>query len=267
MNIGLLQCDHVATDFQPIAGDYPAMFGALFERHAPQITLTPYAVCDDEWPSTLAECDAYITTGARFSVYDDVPWIQRLKAFVRQLHAAGQPYIGICFGHQMLAEALGGRVAKAPTGWGVGVHACEITQTEAPEIWMQPPQRQCRLQYMHQDQVLQLPARAVVLASSAHCPVAMFRVGQHMLGIQAHPEFTADYSRALLHDRRARIGDARTQQALDSLNQPTDEAVVAQWIAAFLHTLGAHTLGAQASLPAVNKAAQPSDSLLGPEAV
>ncbi len=236
MNIGLLQCDHVAERFQHSAGDYPAMCGALFQRHAPQITLTPFAVCDNEWPSTLDECDAYITNGSRFSVYDDVPWIHRLKEFVRQLHDAGKPYVGICFGHQMLAEALGGSVAKAPAGWGVGVHAMEVTQMEA---WMQPPQRQCHLQYMHQDQVLQLPAHAVVLGSSAHCSVAMFRVGQHMLGIQAHPEFTADYSRALLHDRRARIGDERTQQALDSLSRPADEAVVVQWIAAFLHTLGA----------------------------
>lgn len=233
MNIGLLQCDHVAERFQAIAGDYPEMFGALFQRHAPAITLTPYAVCDDEWPTTLDECDAYITTGSRFSVYDDVPWIHRLKAFVRELHDVGKPYVGICFGHQMLAEALEGRVAKAPTGWGVGVHACEITQAES---WMQSPQRQCKLQYMHQDQVLELPTNAVVLASSPHCPVAMFRVGPHMLGIQAHPEFTANYSRALLHDRRTRIGDERTQQALDSLHQPTDEAVVVQWIAAFLHS-------------------------------
>lgn len=231
MKIGLLQCDHVAERFQHIAGDYPAMFGALFQRYAPETTLTPYAVCDDEWPGTVDECDAYLTTGSRFSVYDDVPWIHRLKAFVRQLHEAGKPYVGICFGHQMLAEALGGRVAKAPTGWGVGVHACEITQTDN---CMQPPLHQCRLQYMHQDQVLQLPANAVVLGSSAHCPVAIFRVGQQMLGLQAHPEFTADYSRALLHDRRARIGHERTQLALDSLNQPTDEAVVVQWIAAFL---------------------------------
>ncbi|MBI1761384.1 MAG: type 1 glutamine amidotransferase [Acidobacteria bacterium] len=234
MNIGLLQCDHVAERFQHSAGDYPAMFGALFQRHAPEITLTPFAVCADEWPAALNECAAYITTGSRFSVYDDVPWIHRLKAFVRQIHEAGKPYVGICFGHQMLAEALGGRVAKAPSGWGVGVHACEITQAESPEIWMQPPQRQCWLQYMHQDQVLELPAHAVVLGRSAHCPVAMFRAAPHMLGIQAHPEFTADYSRALLHDRRARIGDERAQQALDSLGQPTDEAVIMQWIAVFL---------------------------------
>lgn len=239
MNIGLLQCDHVAERFQSIAGDYPALFGALFQRYAPEITLTTYAVCDDEWPGTLDDCDAYLCTGSRFSVYDDVPWIHRLKGFVRLLHDAGKPYVGICFGHQMLAEALSGRVTKAPTGWGVGVHACEITQTESPEIWMEPTQHQCRLQYMHQDQVLQLPAHAVVLGSSAHCPIAMFRVGHQMLGIQAHPEFTADYSRALLHDRRARIGEERTQEALDSLNQPTDEAVVVQWIAVFLRQITA----------------------------
>ena len=231
MNVGLLQCDHVAERFAHIAGDYPAMFGALFEQYAPDITLMNFAVCDDEWPENTGDCAAYLCTGSRFSVYDDVPWIHRLKDFVRELQAANKPFVGICFGHQMLAEALGGRVAKAESGWGVGVHALEVSQTEN---WMQPPQTVCRLQYMHQDQVLELPTGSVVLGGSAHCPVGMFRVGQTMLGIQAHPEFPVAYSAALLHDRRTRIGDACTQTALESLQQSTDDGVVTQWLAAFV---------------------------------
>ena len=231
MRIGLLQCDHVADRFQSIAGDYPQMFGALFERYAPEHTLVPFDVCNDVWPTSLNVCDAYLCTGSRWSVCDDIAWIHTLKQFVRQVRDVGKPFVGICFGHQMMAEALGGQVAKAETGWGAGVHAVEFPQTES---WMQPPQASLRLQYMHQDQVLRLPDQAVVIGRSAHCPNAAMRIGTTLLGVQAHPEFTADYSAALLHDRRERIGAERTNAALASLQQATDEASATRWIAQFL---------------------------------
>lgn len=231
MKIGLLECDHVLDRFRHIGGDYREMFAALFARHAPTISLQPFDVCNGELPRALDECAGYLCTGSRYSVYDDVDWIHQLKDFVRQLRAAGRPFVGICFGHQMLAEALGGQVRKAAQGWGVGAQTIELLRQEA---WMQPPQPSCRLQYLHQDQVQQLPAESVVLGQSAHCPVAMFRVGATMLGIQAHPEFPAAYSDALLQDRVERIGADRVQAARASLAQVTDEAVVAQWIAGFL---------------------------------
>lgn len=231
MRIGLLQCDHVADRFQSIAGDYPQMFGALFERYAPEHTLVPFDVCNDVWPTSLNVCDAYLCTGSRWSVYDDIAWIHTLKQFVRQVRNANKPFVGICFGHQMMAEALGGQVAKAPTGWGVGVHAVEFPQMES---WMQPPQASLRLQYMHQDQVLRLPEQAVALGHSDHCPNAAMRIGTTMLGIQAHPEFTADYSAALLHDRRERIGAQQVDQALASIQQFTDVRLSMTWIDQFL---------------------------------
>lgn len=228
MNIGLLQCDHVADRFQPIAGDYPEMFGALFGKH---LNLIPYDVCNGTWPASLRECDGYLCTGSRWSVYEDVPWIHDLKAFVRSAYETRTPFIGICFGHQMMAEALGGKVEKSLYGWGVGIRDVEIIQTEA---WMQPPQRTLKLHYMHQDQVVQLPANSVVLARSEHCPIAAFRVGETMLGLQAHPEFTNDYSAALLTDRLARIGADRVEEARASLVHHTDENLFVQWVAGFL---------------------------------
>lgn len=231
MKIGLLQCDHVAERFQSSAGDYPQMFGALLQQHAPNLELVPYDVCNNVWPAQLDECAGYLCTGSRWSVYDEAGWIQTLKQFVRQVAEAQKPFVGICFGHQMLAEALGGHVNKAATGWGVGVHALEIT---APQAWMQPAALQCNLQYMHQDQVLRLPDQAIVLGQSAHCPAAALQIGSTLLGIQAHPEFTTAYSAALLHDRRARIGAEKTDAALASLELPTHEAIVAQWIETFL---------------------------------
>lgn len=231
MKVGLLECDHVRAQWRHFAGDYRRMFAALLKRHAPQFALQTFDVCNGEFPAALDACDAYLTTGARASVYDELPWIERLKDFVRQLHAAQKPFVGVCFGHQMLAEALGGRVAKAAQGWGAGVHNIEITQ---PEAWMTPPATQLRLQFMHQDQIAQLPVGGQVLASAAHCPIAMFRVGRTMLGIQAHPEFTPDYVGALLDDRVTLIGADKCAAAQASLRQITDEGLVTQWIAQFL---------------------------------
>jgi GMP synthase-like glutamine amidotransferase len=230
MNIGLLQCDHVAERFRPIAGDYPAMFAAWL-ANMQNFNLVPFDVCNGVWPASLDECDAYLCTGSRWSVYDDVAWIHDLKTFVRQSYEANKPFIGICFGHQMLAEALGGKVEKSAYGWGVGIREMEITRAEA---WMQPQQATLKLHYMHQDQVTRLPENSVALGRSEHCPVAAFRVGRAMLGIQAHPEFTNEYSAALLTDRIERIGAERVQQARASLVHSTDEAVFAQWVAAFL---------------------------------
>lgn len=231
MKIGLLECDHVSDRFRSVAGDYREMFAALLARYAPQLELQPFDVCNGAFPAALDACDAYLTTGSRFSVYDDVDWIRTLKDFVRQLRAADKPFVGVCFGQQMLAEALGGRVAKSAAGWGAGVLEVEITRAES---WMKPPQSACRLQFMHQDQVEQLPEEGVLLGSAAHCPNALFRVGRKMLGIQAHPEFTPDYVAALLRDRVERIGATRTAAAQASLRQTTDEEIITKWIAEFL---------------------------------
>jgi GMP synthase-like glutamine amidotransferase len=231
MKVGLLECDHVLERFRHIGGDYRDMFATLFAPHAPSISLHPFDVCNGEFPASIDECAAYVCTGSRFSVYDDVAWIHTLKDFIWQLRDAEQPFVGICFGHQMLAEALGGKVTKSEYGWGAGVHSVELVKQEA---WMQPPQTRCHLQYMHQDQVQQLPDNSTLLGQSAHCPVAIFQVGATMLGIQAHPEFPAAYSDALLLDRVERIGVERVQTARGSLSQKTDEALVANWIACFL---------------------------------
>jgi len=231
MKIGILECDHVLERFRHIAGDYREMFTDLFSRHAPQIALRTFDVCNGEFPSSLDSCDAYLATGSRFSAYDDVDWIHALKNLVRRIQEAKKPFVGVCFGHQIMAEALGGKVARADLGWGVGVHSVEVIR---PEDWMRPEQSSCGLQYMHQDQVERLPEGGVVIGRSDHCPVAMFRAGDSMLGIQAHPEFPKAYSEALLLDRIERIGGARVNEALASLDLQTDESAVTKWIVEFL---------------------------------
>jgi GMP synthase-like glutamine amidotransferase len=225
--VGLLECDHVADRFRSIGGDYVDLFGALFGAHAPGIELVPFDVIGGELPPAADACDGWVCTGSRHSAYDGLAWIGSLSAFVRGVRAAGVPFVGVCFGHQLLAHALGGRVAKAPTGWGAGVRQVVV---QRPEPWMDPPAERLALNFMHEDQVEALPPGGVVLGGADHCPVALFRVGSSMVGVQAHPEFSREYTDALLADRVARIGEDEVAAARAGLSQPTDEATVARWI-------------------------------------
>jgi GMP synthase-like glutamine amidotransferase len=231
MNIGLLACDDVPDRFQHIAGRYLDMFDALLRPHMPDLHFTRYEVREGEIPATTDACDVYLCTGSRFSVYDKLDWIEALKAFVRDVHDTGKTFVGVCFGHQILAEALGGHVSKAHQGWGIGVLDMTIVQ---PEPWMQPLQYHCNLQYMHGDQVQHMPPESTLLATAPHCPVAMFKVGETMLGIEGHPEFPAAYEEALLRARREKIGVETVDAALASLSTPTDHAVAGRWIANFI---------------------------------
>ncbi len=219
MTVGLLQCDHVAGALSGIAGDIDAMFA----RWLP-VEWRVFDLSSGEAPRA-DDCDAWVATGSRFSVYDSLDWIGRLACLVREIHAAQVPYLGVCFGHQMIGHALGGRVARSARGWGVGVHHFTLASRES---WMEPPLASVSVLMSCQDQVEALPPGAVVLASNDHCPVAMFRCGT-LLGIQGHPEWEPPYARALLVDRRDRIGAETAERALNTLSQPRSSDALAQW--------------------------------------
>lgn len=210
--IGLLECDHIDERFRSIGGDYFDMF----ERLLPAVDLVRYDTIGGVLPASADECDGWIVTGSRHSSFEDVGWIVRLRAFVASVHDAGTPFVGICFGHQVLAHSTGGRTEPAGA-WGVGAH--DIVEGDP-----------ARLLYMHQDQVVALPPDGEVLGSTDHCANAVIRVGASMLGIQAHPEFPAEYEAALLEARRSRIGHDAVEAALASLAAPRDEDVAAGWM-------------------------------------
>ena len=227
MRIGLLECDEVTGRFAEVSGGYREMFAALL----PEARFTYYRAHEGELPASPDACDAWLCTGSRYSAYDTMPWVGALAQFIRDVRETKKPFVGICFGHQMLAQALGGEVAKAEQGWGVGVLPLEVVKSEP---WMQPAKPLVRIQHMHQDQVQRLPPGSVVLGRSAHCDVGMFRVGETMLGIEGHPEFTAEFAAALIRARRERIGAERSDAALRTVYEPNDGPLVGRWIARFL---------------------------------
>ncbi len=142
--------------------------------------------------------------------------------------------VGICFGHQLLARALGARVEKAAAGWGVGPHDYEVLERPA---WMADAPETIRLNAMHQDQVLSLPEGAKVVARSEFCPFAVLAYDDRAMSIQAHPEFDNAYERALITMRRGKlIPEARAEPAFTALAETgtaPDAANAAAWIRRF----------------------------------
>ena len=227
MRIGLLECDHVNDSLRHIAGDYRDMFTKLFAHHAPEIELTFFDTRNGILPDSIEDCDGYLTTGSRFSALDDEPWINELKSFIREAAGREWPFVGICFGHQVMAEAMGGSVSRVE--WGIGAHPTNIKHTE---FWMIPKAGSCSLLYSHRDQVVELPDHAVVVAEAGHCPFAMFSLGERMIGIQGHPEFPLEYLEALVRSRTAIIGEEKVSAA--DFRSETDSALAGRWIANFL---------------------------------
>lgn len=228
ISAGLLVVGHVDPKSTHVAGDYPELFTALLAPHG--IDVVPYDVVDaGRFPVSLDERDVWICSPSRSSVYDGDPWIGEVEDLIRELVATERPYVGVCFGHQLLAQALGGRVEPAATGWGVGVQPYEVV---AREPWMRPNVERFRLIASHQDQVVDAPAGARVVASSDYCPVAAIAVGERAWSVQGHPEFTAPLADHLLAGRVDLIGPERVAGARESLVDPTDHDTIASWIRA-----------------------------------
>ena len=231
MKVALLQCDHVVEELQPLHGDVPDLFYNLFNRLAPEVALDVFNITKGEYPGLSNHYDGFIGSGSRYSVYDKDPWILRFKEFVRALYEHKKKFVGICFGHQMIAQALGGKCTKTDRGWGVGIKKV-IIQTQKP--WMQPESDSYHLIVSHADQVTTLPEGSVILGGNTHCPCSIYTVGENFLGIQAHPEFTPAFEKDIMKVRLDRIGKSVIDAAIATLTIPTDEAVVTRWMVNFI---------------------------------
>ena len=231
MRLGILLCDHVQPALQAEFGDYPAMFENWLSDSPVPLDITFFSAIDGELPDNIDMCDAYMTSGSKFGVNDELPWIGELEAFITRLYHAKKPFVGICFGHQLIAKALGGKVERSYKGWGIGVSSCRLPKQSH---WMQPKKNQVNLIVSHQDQITHLPPNTEVLLGDDFCPYSMIQLGTHFLGLQGHPEFSHKYCHALMKSRKAAISPPRLRQGMASLQLQTDDSLILVWLVSFL---------------------------------
>lgn len=235
MKLGILKTGAPPASLQPRFGDYPQMFRKLLGEGA--FDYRTYAVDEGEWPERVEACEAYLVTGSAKGAYDPDPWIGELMSFLNEAKGRAK-LVGVCFGHQVMAQAFGGQVIKSPKGWGLGEQLYEVRSREP---WMDSATDaagQIRLPGSHQDQVVEAPPGAQVIAGSAFSPLgALAYRDQPAISIQLHPEFEPDYAIALIEGRRGvRFGDDEADRAISSYQAPDDRARVGGWIRNFLMT-------------------------------
>lgn len=241
LRIGILLAGETGVDMRPHNPTYQEMFSAFFAPLTDEIDITFIHTRHGDFPDELSDYDAYLISGSKYGVYDDQPWIPRLMDFIRSAYSAYIPMIGVCFGHQLLAHTLGGEAVLSHKGWGVGVKDMTL-QADLPETdgYHKGKGQSVRLLYMHQDQVIQLPSDAIPLLGDDFCPFAAFTIPGRVLSFQGHPEFTPDYLSALIDRRNNSIGDDKAMLARQTLNTPTDNDQVREWMRHFLdHALNA----------------------------
>ena len=230
MKIGLLKCGKVHPELYPVYGDYDGMFKVYFSRYIPSIDLDVFDIVKGDYPPTLSGYDGFVSSGSLSAVYDNDKWIKEYQRFVVKLYEEQCKHVGICFGHQMIAQALGGKVERSERGWGMGIKKLSIYDRTS---WTDNDKKEIYLISSHQDQVTVLPKKARLLAGNSHCPFGIFSVDDHVFAIQSHPEFTITYHKASVELRRKSVSPDIIQQALNSMTKQTDEKIVAGWIKNF----------------------------------
>ena len=220
MLIGFLQCGHF-----PEAAGYPSrtyseLYAGFLDGYG--LDFRTWSVVDMEFPESIRDADGWLITGSRHGAYEDLPFIPPLEDFIRQAYGEGVPLVGICFGHQIIAQALGGKVEKYSDGWSVG-----RTEYDFPD-------GKLALNAWHQDQVVERPAEAEVIASTGFCRYAGFRYKGAALSVQPHPEFDKPAVDLLLNVRAPGVvPDDRIEPALKAIDQPVDNAAMASQIVSF----------------------------------
>ena len=227
MRIAILETGEPPSDLEQRFGDYPRMFEVLLASGGR--SFKAYDVQAGAFPEAGA-FDALLITGSPAGAYDPLPWIAPLKAFLNA--NKGKPMVGVCFGHQIMAEAFGGEVEKFAGGWGVGLHRYRVVERQP---WMDEA-AEYAIPASHQDQVVVQPPNSHVVARSDFTAFAALAYqGFPAISFQGHPEFEPSFAAALIEARRgARLDETFADAGVRSLDEPNDNRRVGGWIDRFL---------------------------------
>lgn len=221
MRIGILQCGQSPAQLKDEMGDYPDMFERLLAGRG--FTFRTWHVEAMDFPADVHQAQGWLLTGSRHGVYEDHAFIPPLEDFIRRAYAAHVPLVGICFGHQIIAQALGGRVVKHPGGWAVGTQDYDFGGESL------------RLNAWHQDQVVQLPPGATVAARNAFCENAALVYDDRAFTVQPHPEFEDRFVQGLMDTRAKGVVPAELLEgAAARMGQARSSSAIADRIEAFL---------------------------------
>ncbi|MCL6684721.1 type 1 glutamine amidotransferase [Sphingomonas alba] len=227
MKLAILETGRPPGDLAMRFGNYPSMFAQML---GPQFEIESFDLAAGQLPSGGGH-DALLITGSPAGVYEDLPWIPALLDFIRS--AGNRKMVGICFGHQAMAEALGGKVEKSDKGWGAGLHSYSV---EHAEPWMDSA-AEISAPASHQDQVVIQPPRTEITVASNFTPYAgLAWTDRPAISFQFHPEFEPAFAKALITERYDRVPNP--EAAIASLDQPNDNHRIADWIRRFLTSNG-----------------------------
>lgn len=224
MKIGILQTGRALEDLAARHGDFDAMFKTLLAGRG--FEFASYPVIDDVLPDAPTECDGWLITGSRHSAYEKLQWIARLEEFLRDVYACNVPIVGICFGHQVLAQALGGTVEKFRDGWGIGPHVYDFEGIDAPVV----------INAWHQDQVTRLPVGASTVGRSEFCAHAAVVYENRAFTVQAHPEFQNGFMADLIARRSGQVDPVLECEARDRLKDHSPSHEIVDQIVSFFKT-------------------------------
>lgn len=225
MRIGILECGPALPEIASRHGTYPEMFARLLSGHG--WTFPSWCVHRMEFPPDVRAAEGWLLTGSRYGVYDDQPFIAPLEQFIRDARAADRPMLGICFGHQIMAQALGGQAGKASQGWGFGRQVYDFDGLGP-----------LGLTAIHQDQVTRAPDSARIVAGNAFCPIAALRYDDWGFSVQPHPEFDRDATADFI-EIKEKTGDIPADlvaAARDRLAEPLDTPRMVAMMADFFKT-------------------------------
>lgn len=223
LRIGILETGRPSAELADSFDDYPKMMANWLAPLGG--TTRVWAALDGRLPDAPQEADIWVITGSKFGVYEDYPWIRALERFVRDCRDAQVPMVGICFGHQVIAKALGGKVEKSAKGWGVGVH--DYAPTDWPKDALSVPPDALKMAVFHQDQVITPPEGAQVVAQSDFCENAALWYPGFALTVQGHPEFDAAYEKALIQRKTDNpLTQADVEAGLQSVDNPTNSGAL-----------------------------------------